>query len=1055
MPSQAQRGLLLMLVALLATACTLSSNPPQSIELTDVPTSTVPPTRTPQTGVNLPTALPFPTSQVQPGFSFPTSVAVLPPTIAAPASTPLPIRILILSPVPGSVVAGNVQVLGAASHPQFLQYQVEYGPDPNPGNLWFPASSVVQSPVQNGLLGIWNTTVVQDATYQVRLKVILRDGTSLATVVNNIRVQNQQPTPVPTATTVPRPIAAFRPDRTTGLAPLVVRFDNQSSGSITSYRWNFGDGSTSSTEDPTHTFRTPGVYEVQLRANGPGGQSNVSRQIRVQSPNAPVANFTQDRTSGEPTLAVQFTDSSTGTITERLWTFGDGTTSTEANPRKEFTEVGTYNVILEVTGPGGVSSARRQITVEDRTIPAPEAQFAASTTEGEAPLQVQFTNESSGDINEVTWTFGDLGESNIENPQVIFEEPGEYDIQLLVVGDGGQDTASAQVAVSAPPDAPDVEISSVAVDNPPLTIQFNANMLSGEVTSWSWDFGDGNTSDQQNPSHTYGQEGTYLVSLTAEGPGGTDTETHEASATLPLQPPTADFGFTVVTDADGPVVAFENLSAGEGTVTYNWNFGDNNTSNEEDPTHQFPDFGTYTVSLTASNEAGSSQPASKQVEVLQSFEPAVAAFSVSSLTGVAGVTEFVFDSSATTGDVASYAWMFGDPENGNANVANPTYTYQSAGNFTVTLTVTGADGGISTDTETLNVSPNTIAIASVNNGNPTTADVIQFTGEQSSGAATYLWDFGDGSQSGEVNPQKQYTNAGQFQATLTVTGADGVTQNTSQPIAITVSEVAPPANPVIVFATNREGNSQLFVMDADGGNAMRAVELSVIEGRSPDWSVNNEVVYEHENDIYVVNLNDGNVRRLTNDDFDNTEPVWSPDGNAIAFSTDREEGDPEIFVMDGNGGNLTNVTNNPGFDGQPAWSRNNQIAFASNRTGNNDIFVMGADGSNPVNLTADQASQDNDPSWNRDSNAIAFVTNRDGGDLEIYVMDAYGGYHRPVTSGGSSAPNRHPTWTSEGRILFVSERDGNNEIYIVDADGNNITNLTNNGANDEFPAVRP
>src|SRR5690606_36356253 len=301
------------------------------------------------------------------------------------------------------------------------------------GDLWFLAGGIVQNPVFNGLLDIWNTTSIQDGQYQLRLKVFLRDGTNLATVVNGIRVQNSIPTVAPTSTTVPRPIAAFSVDRASGQAPLVVRFFNQSSGNITSYSWDFGDGGSSSEANPVHTFRNPGVFTVTLTVRGPGGSSNVSRQITVQSTTPPVAGFTQDKTSGPAPLTVQFTDQSQGDITQRIWNFGDGTTSTEVNPSHTFQDVGTYHVILTVSGPGGSSSVTRQITVQNPTIPEPIAALVASATEGEAPLTVRFdSTDSSGQIDSYNWDFGDgsLGSGQIVTHT--FEKAGVYEVKLLV-----------------------------------------------------------------------------------------------------------------------------------------------------------------------------------------------------------------------------------------------------------------------------------------------------------------------------------------------------------------------------------------------------------------------------------------------------------------------------------------------------------------------------------------------------------------------------------------------------------------------------------------------
>jgi hypothetical protein len=148
------KRLWVLALGLLLVACNLTSAPEEQLDLTDVPTRTVLPTRTlfANTTTTPVTATLRPVTTAQ----FPsTSVGVVPTFgFQFPTSTPMPVNILILSPVPGNIVAGNVQVLGAAIHPQFLQYQLEYGPDPNAGNLWYPVSGINQAPVLNGLLGV-------------------------------------------------------------------------------------------------------------------------------------------------------------------------------------------------------------------------------------------------------------------------------------------------------------------------------------------------------------------------------------------------------------------------------------------------------------------------------------------------------------------------------------------------------------------------------------------------------------------------------------------------------------------------------------------------------------------------------------------------------------------------------------------------------------------------------------------------------------------------------------------------------------------------------------
>ena len=299
------------------------------------------PTRTPASTSGVPTTVPVTQPTSLPTFLFPTAIIVVPTRFFSDqrAAASLPDQHTAAGehrhPVArtGNIVAGNVQILGSAIHPQFLQYQVEFGPDPNPGNLWFPATIAVTTPVLNGLLGIWNTTTVQDSRYQLRLRVYLRDGTLLTTVINNITVQNRINTPVPSATpNIPRPIAAFTQDKASGDVPLTVQFINQSSGTINTVRWNFGDGNSSPKSTQAHIRRAGSVYR---HADGQWSRRHHRTcRARSMSPARPLRSpaFTQDRTAGVAPLTVQFTDQSTGRINAYLWIFSDGTIQHRAQP---------------------------------------------------------------------------------------------------------------------------------------------------------------------------------------------------------------------------------------------------------------------------------------------------------------------------------------------------------------------------------------------------------------------------------------------------------------------------------------------------------------------------------------------------------------------------------------------------------------------------------------------------------------------------------------------------------------------------------------------------
>ncbi|HEX2907776.1 MAG TPA: PKD domain-containing protein, partial [Phototrophicaceae bacterium] len=254
---------------------------------------------------------------------------------------------------------------------------------------------------------------------------------------------------LPTATAaLPRPSANFSANPISGSAPLAVTFLNYSTGTITTYAWNFGDGGTSNQLNPAHTYFTAGTYPVSLTVTGPGGTASATINIIVNAATAaPVASFMANPTTGYAPLNVTFTSTSTGSITAYAWNFGDGGTSNQANATHSYASAGTYTVSLTVTGPGGSNTASTTIIVN--AVPAaPVASFTANPVTGNAPLNVTFTNTSTGSITTYAWNFGDGSTSAQANPTHSYVSGGTYTASLTVTGPGGSNTASTTITVT-------------------------------------------------------------------------------------------------------------------------------------------------------------------------------------------------------------------------------------------------------------------------------------------------------------------------------------------------------------------------------------------------------------------------------------------------------------------------------------------------------------------------------------------------------------------------------------------------------------------------------
>ena len=211
--------------------------------------------------------------------------------------------------------------------------------------------------------------------------------------------------------------------------------------------------------------------------------------------------------------------------------------------------------------------------------------------------------------------------------------------------------------------------------------------------------------------------------------------------------------------------------------------------------------------------------------------------------------------------------------------------------------------------------------------------------------------------------------------------------------------------------------------------------------------------------IYSVVMPDLVVTLVSSSGGIDTQPAYSPDGSQVVFSTTRD-GNSEIYIMNANGGNQTNLTNNPAEDLYPAWSADGQwIVFTSNRDGNQEVYKVRTSGTDLVNLTNNPAN-DSQPTWlveaglfSTSGDRIAFATDRDG-NQEVYVMMEDGTDQTNISNNG--AEDFYPRATRSGdRIVFVSTRDGSQDVFVMNSDGSGQGNLSNNAAQDAYPSWSP
>jgi gliding motility-associated-like protein len=471
--------------------------------------------------------------------------------------------------------------------------------------------------------------------------------------------------------------------------------------------------------------------------------------------------------------AVQFADNSTGNIAFYNWDFGDATTGTGANPTHIYPGIGSYNVVLTVVSSNGCSStANGTAQVVDGPIPDFTVTNGPELCVNE---ELVIADNSSGPIASYDWSLGDGTTSSATIPAVSYGNPGPYTLTLtLTAPDGCLNSQSVDVQVNPLPTA--AFSFSSACEGQGTTFTDQSSVATGSIAGWSWDFGDSSPINAgQNPSHQYASTGNFTVQLIAESlVGCSDTVEQTVSVN-----PSPDVNIAGLDGCQGNETVFQNNTLpNDNTIAqWQWQFGDAQTSTQQEPTHQYAQSGSYQVVLTATSDSGCVGMGITEIEVYPYPE---SMFSFSTIEGCSPLdVDFTDESTIDPAySIGSYEWIFGD--GATASNASPTHTYVLDGSFDVSLVTTTAVGGCS-DTLSFNqlisvyLTPE--ASFTYSPSNATMIDPrIRFT-NTSTNAVSYFWTFGDGNTSTLANPVNPYEEDGDY--TITLLAENGVCSSTA------------------------------------------------------------------------------------------------------------------------------------------------------------------------------------------------------------------------------------------------------------------------------------
>lgn len=452
-------------------------------------------------------------------------------------------------------------------------------------------------------------------------------------------------------------------------------FNNTSianSGTITSNDWKFGDGGTSAVISPTYIYPNTGNYSVELIVeNSYLCADSITKTVNIFNPF--VADFIADTVCANTVTSFTDVTVSGSQLTNWDWDFGNNITSTLQNPTNGYPQGGNYTVSLQVTDANGcVDDTTMQIVVDY----LPQPSFSSNQVcLGDSTVFTDNSSVTGSTITDWNWVFGDGNNiNNIQNPAHVYANSGTYNATLTVSSaEGCSGVVSNMVTVNALPTATFIFNSPCEGNATNFTDQSQTN-----ITTWLWNFGDSQNSNQQNPSNLYAASGNFDVELVVQDANGCIDTTIQTVAVNPAP----DVSFDSLQSGCVPLLVSLIGSSTSIITNWNWDLGNGSTSTNQTPNLTYNNAGSYDVSLTVTDNNGCTNTL-LQPNYINVYPNPIADF----LVNPTDANEY--DPTIQFTDLSQFAtvwnWTLGD--GATSNNTNPIHTYAGAGTYPVTLFV--------------------------------------------------------------------------------------------------------------------------------------------------------------------------------------------------------------------------------------------------------------------------------------------------------------------------------------------------------------------------------